>query len=151
MKSLKYLVVALLVALATGAEAKNIQVPHLYLFGFSASFQDSILYFTDIQDIEGAWIDKKTKFLKERENYSYQLKNYLTEQNQPNRVCMVIFATSKSKAEKKYNKLMKRYSNSSKKKRKKGHLSEAYDIKHISQDEFKFERVDIQEEQTTTE
>lgn len=150
MKSLKYLAVALLVALATGAEAKDIQVPHLYMFGFSASFQDSTLYFTDIQDIPGAWIDKKTKFLKERENYSYQLKNYLTEQGQPNRVCMVIFSTKKAKAEKKYNKLLKRYSSNTKKKKKnkkKHAVSTAFDIKYISQDEFKFERVDIQEEE----
>lgn len=94
---------------ATTAEAKKIQADHMYIFGFSASFNDSTLYITDIQDVNNAWYDTKTKFLIARDNYSYQLKDYLTGQGHSNRVCLVMFATTKKKAEKLYSKLKKKY------------------------------------------
>ena len=46
-----------------GVSAKIVCVPKLYAFGFSASFNDSIVYFTDIQEIDSAWINDKTDFL----------------------------------------------------------------------------------------
>ena len=66
----------LIVSAHIGVSAKVVCVPKLYAFGFSASFNDSIVYFTDIQEIDSAWINEKTKFLISRDNYSYQLKNY---------------------------------------------------------------------------
>ena len=108
MKFLKYIALALLTLVVTGTEAKTVKVPHVYLFGFSASFQDSLVFFTDIQDIPNAWYDKKTKFLAGRDTYSEQLKTFLTEQGAPNRVCMVFFSTNKSKLEKRYLKLRKK-------------------------------------------
>lgn len=45
-----------------------------YVFGFSASFADSTVYFTDIQKLDSTWIDTKSKFLLGREQYSSQLK-----------------------------------------------------------------------------
>lgn len=157
MKALKYIALALLITMSTAAEAKskeksgNVQVPHVYMFGFSASFTDSLVYLTDIQDIPNAWLDKKTKFLKERDNYSYQLKNYLTEQDHPNRVCVTFFATNKKKIEKKYQKLKKKYANTEKqknKKRNKGNGSTApsvYDVRYINAEEFRFEPIDLSE------
>ena len=47
------------------------------MFGVATSFNDSTLYITEIQEISGAYIDSKTKFLVERDNYSYQLRDYL--------------------------------------------------------------------------
>lgn len=147
MNKTKYIILTLLMVLATSASAKKVQVPHVYMFGFSASFQDSTVYFTDIQDVQGAWIDKKTKFLLGRDNYSYQLSNYFNEQGQANRVCMVIFSTSKSKAEKKYIKLRKKYMAPDKKSKKKGkeELLTPYDIRYITQQDFKFTPVDMSE------
>ena len=80
MKTLKYLALVLvLLATATIAEAKLVPAKHMYMFGFSASFNDSVLYITDIQDVQGAWYETKNGSLHGRENYSYQLKTFLEE------------------------------------------------------------------------
>ncbi len=115
--------------------AKIVKTSHMYMFGFSASFKDSIVYVTDIQDVQGAWIDKKTKFLLGREKYSDQLKTFLTNQRQESgRVCVIFFKTKKKKAEKMYLKLMKKY--------KKG-----YEVRYLNATEFKFEAIDTNEDE----
>ena len=136
MKTLKYIMLALvLAAMTTTAEAKQVQAKHMYMFGFSASFNDSTLYLTDIQDVENAWYDTKTGFLLARDNYSYQLKEYLAEQKgQPNRVCLVMFATTRKKAEKLYEKLKKKYI---------GKDGKIYGLQYLTANEFKFNAVDI--------
>jgi len=68
--------------IASTASAKKVAVPKMYMFGFAASFTDSIVHFTDIQEVDSAWIDTKSKFLLSREEYSYQLRDYLNEQQQ---------------------------------------------------------------------
>ena len=134
MKSLRYILFFMAMALAIGADAKPIKTNQVHMFGFSASFKDSVIYVTDIQNVQGVWIDTKTKFLLARNEYSYQLKNFLAEKRQqPDRVCMTFFATSKKKAEKMYLKLIKKY--------KKG-----YDVRYINVSEFKFEPVEIDQE-----
>ena len=140
MKLLKYMLLALLMtAQHTAAEARSIQVPHVYLFGFSASFKDSVIYITDIQDARQAWIDSKTKFLLGRDNYSYQLKDYLSATlGQPDRICMVFYATTKRKIEKQYQKLKRKYTG-------KGKRNTNYDVKFI--DDFTFTVVDMSPEQ----
>lgn len=74
MKILKYILFSLLLtaAMPTEMQAKRMKMPKMFMFGFSASFQDSIIYMTDVQEIEGAWYDTKTKFLLGRQHYSYQ-------------------------------------------------------------------------------
>lgn len=141
MKTWKYLLIALLVGTATHVDAKRIQTPHMYVFGFSASFQDSIIYMTDIQDLQGAWIDKKTKDLAGQDNYSLQLKNHMAEQlHLSPRVCMVFFSTSKKKAEKKYLKLRKLYVGTPKK-------PASYEVRYLSEQDFRFDVIDMSEEQ----
>lgn len=121
---------------ATKAEAKIVVTEHMYMFGFSASFNDSILYITDIQDVPGASYDTKTKFLMGREHYSSQLKEFLSEKKgQSDRICLVIFATTKKKAEKKYQNLKKKYAG------KNGFI---YGLQHLKSDEFKFEAVEVE-------
>ena len=139
MKIFKFIVLALVLAVsATTAEAKRVQAPHMYIFGFSASFVDSTLYITDIQDVEGAWYDTKTGFLLARDSYSYQLKDYLAEKKgQPNRVCLVLFATTKKEAEKKYEKLKKKYA---------GRDGFIYGMQYLTVNDFKFNAVDMSEE-----
>ena len=39
----------------------------IYAFGFSASFNDSIVYFTDIQLIPNATLERKSHFLENRD------------------------------------------------------------------------------------
>ena len=111
MKIFKLFTLALvLTAFAVKVQAKLIQPAHVYMFGFSASFKDSVVYITEIEDVKGAWIDSKSKFLLNRDSYSYQLKQHMTDQYQePERVCVVFYATSKKEIEKKLKKLRKKY------------------------------------------
>ena len=92
-----------------GVSAKIVCVPKLYAFGFSASFNDSIVYFTDIQEIDSAWINDKTDFFVSRDNYSYQLKNYFTNIGQEHRTCVISFALKRKDIEKKYKKMKEKY------------------------------------------
>jgi hypothetical protein len=129
----------LLVSVAMGAEAKQLQVPHMYVFGFAASFKDSVVYMTEIQDVQKAWYDTKTKFLLGRDNYAAQLKeHFATKMQQRDRVCVVVFAKTMKKAEKKYLKLRKKYIGDAK------HPS-TYEVRYITTQDFKFETVDLSE------
>ena len=93
----KYLFVAtFLLTLATTASAKLVQTK-VYLFGMAASFNDSTAYMTDVQEID-AWINDKGKFLYSRENYSYQLRDFLQSQGFANATCITCFALSRPKA-----------------------------------------------------
>lgn len=137
MRYLKYMLLTLLVSVAMGAEAKQVQVPHMYMFGFAASFKDSVVYMTEIQDVQKVWYDKKTKFLLGRDIYSSQLQEHFKEKMQmPDRVCVVVFAKSLKKAEKKYLKLRKKYIGDAK------HPS-TYEVRYITTQDFKFEPVDL--------
>ena len=140
MRYLKYILLTLLVSVAMGAEAKRIQPKHMYMFGFAASFKDSVVYMTEIQDVQGAWYDTKSKFLLGRDNYSLQLKDHFKEKLQmPDRVCMVFFAKSMKKAEKKYLKLRKKYLSDKKR-------TSSYEVRYVTSQEFKFEPIDMSEE-----
>ena len=139
MKYLKYIVLTLLVCVAMGAEAKTIKARHMYVFGFAASFKDSVVYMTEIQDVQGAMYDTKTKFLLGRDSYSDQLKTYFRETMQmPNRVCMVMFSTSKKKAEKQYLKLRSKYLSDKKN-------TSSYEVRYVTMQDFKFEPVGLDE------
>ena len=50
------------------ASAKN-EVKTAYIFGFASSFNDSTVYFTDVQKVDSAYFTRKNKFLISRENY----------------------------------------------------------------------------------
>ncbi|MCD8282571.1 MAG: hypothetical protein LUC22_04885 [Prevotella sp.] len=81
----------------------------LYVYGFSYSFNDSTVYITDIMRLDSAWVDSRTKFLYSRSSYSFQLKNHLLEQGVNTPTCVISYATTRKKAEKKYVKLKSRY------------------------------------------
>ena len=91
------------------ATAKIKCVPKIYAFGFAASFNDSTVYFTDIQEIDSAWINDKNDFLIIRDNYSYQLKNYLSGIGLEHRTCVISFALERKDVVKKYNKMKSKY------------------------------------------
>ena len=81
----------------------------IYMFGVATSFNDSTLYITEIQEISGAYIDSKTKFLVERDNYSYQLRDYLKGLGEQTPTATTIFAIEKKEIEKKYLVIKKKY------------------------------------------
>lgn len=69
----------------------------VYLAGVSASFTDSLVYFTDVQYLDSAAVDSKG-LLVGRALYSIQLKDYLEQkQNGKNRTCFIFFSRKKKK------------------------------------------------------
>lgn len=87
------------------------QPAKVYMFGFAASFNDSTVCFTEIQEVDSAYIDSKTKFLYGRENYSYQLRNHLTGLGFNTPTCITCFALKRKDVEEKYARLRKKYAN----------------------------------------
>ena len=64
MKPIRHLILgtaltALFTLIYSSAQAKNIVEKKAYMFGFSASFNDSIVYFTNIQEIDSVWFSQK--------------------------------------------------------------------------------------------
>lgn len=81
----------------------------VYAFGFSASFTDTVVYYTTPQILDSVHLEKHG-FLPYREHYSYQLKNYLEYQKkEKNRTCMVYFSNNLKKLQKEQTKLLNKY------------------------------------------
>lgn len=84
----------------------------VYAFGVAAAFNDSVVYYTEIQQLDSVSLDKNN-FLPKREMYSYQLKNYLEyDLKKPDYTCMIYFSESKSKLEKEAAKVKAKYKKS---------------------------------------
>lgn len=110
MKHLKTLfaaVLALMAGLQTiGAQKKAV----VYIFGVSDSVRDSIVYFTNVQRIDGAHLQKRTGFLLDRADYATQLKDYFSRRlNDPKRFNLVFFCKDAKKASKKLVKVRRNY------------------------------------------
>lgn len=131
---------ALLLALTAGTSSnllrgKTVIQEGMYMFGFAASFNDSIVYFTELQQLDTVWVDSKSDFLLGRENYSYQLRNYLRDSIQsPHRTCIVVFSPEKKKIDKKLQKFKKIYATQG---------NGNYDVRYIPKSEFSFTMVDM--------
>ncbi|MBR5803918.1 MAG: hypothetical protein IKY31_06255 [Bacteroidaceae bacterium] len=86
------------------------EVKTVYLFGVAASFNDTIVHITDIQEFQGVGIVNDDGFLIGRSIYSSQLKNYVENfKNLPHRTCTIFFSEKKSDLEKTYSKLTQLY------------------------------------------
>lgn len=120
-------VLTALLVFSASAYAKSKQTSKVYMFGFAASFNDSTVYFTDIQEVDSVSFKNKNKFLYGREDYSYQLKNYLEGKGQPHRTCVVGYGVNLKKVEKKFTKMKNKYI-------KRGN----FDIRTVDSSEFKF-------------
>ncbi|MBO4822744.1 MAG: hypothetical protein J5548_14915 [Prevotella sp.] len=103
----------------------------IYIFGTSASFIDSVVYITEIQIVDSAWVADKTGFLVKRGNYSSQLSNYLAQQGMTSRTCFVTYATNEKDILKKMAKMRKKLNGSKK-------HPKHFDIRLIDEEEFKF-------------
>lgn len=103
-----------LIALVCGvgcltASAK-VERTKVYMFGFSASFTDSLVYMTDIQELDSAWINSKSDFLIDRPIYSDQFQTYLKDKIGVEECTSVIFFnTKRKKLEEEFKKVKKRY------------------------------------------
>lgn len=139
MRIIRYITLAVLMtALLPGtAGAKGTVMPKGYLFGFIANFTDSVVYFTDIQEVDSIWYDKNSHFLLGRDVYANQLRNFFTEDlKMPHRTCIVSFGLSRKEAEKKLVKMRKYYTN-----KKTGN----YEIRNLNENQFKFTTVRMEE------
>ena len=103
--------VALVFALCSAFTMKD-KEKAVYAFGVAASFNDSIVYYTDIQVLDSVELDKNG-FLPKRDLYTYQLKNYL-EYNlkKPDYTCMIYFSENRKKLEKEAVKVKGKYKKS---------------------------------------
>jgi hypothetical protein len=101
--------VALVFAVCSAFSLKKEHSKPVYAFGIAASFTDTVVYFTDIQVLDSAKVSKDG-FLTHRELYSYQLKNYLEDnQLQQNSTCMIYFSENRKKLEKEETKILSKY------------------------------------------
>lgn len=140
MKLIKQLTLAIILMAAgtTNVQAQNVKVPKAYMFGFVASFNDSTVYFTNIQQVDSVWVTKKKNMLAGRNHYSYQLREYFTQNRSlPNRTCVVVADVNRKNLEKKYAKMKNKYLVKSKK---------PYDVRSIAETDFKFKTIDMSNE-----
>ena len=98
----------IVLAMCTASTLEN-KKNGMYIVGVSASFTDSLIYFTDIQFVDSVNVDKN-KLLPMRSQYSDQLDNYLEQvKGMKNRTCFIYFNEKKSKLEKNINKMKENY------------------------------------------
>lgn len=98
-----------------------------YICGFATSFNDSTVYFTDIQYMDSTYTDSKTGFLYSRDNYSYQLRGHMQKNGVANPTCITFFSKKRKDVEKKYTALKKRYATKGR-----------YDVKYLLASDFVF-------------
>ena len=90
----------------TKERKKKVQT-EVYVWGVSLSFSDSVVYFTEIQHIDGAVIEDK--FLPNLHLYSYELKDYMSfEEGMPGRTSFIYFSDKRAKLVKKEQKIKKK-------------------------------------------
>ncbi len=112
---MKYLAVLLLVSTLTPSVfAQNLRgtktkFATVYIFGVGTNFADSTAYFTSVQRLDSALLERSQDYLIGRQYYSDQLNRYLMSQaEKTNETCCVFFATSRAKTEKLYLKVRRR-------------------------------------------
>ena len=91
MKSIKILCSLLLVLTVCSAFSLK-GSKSVYIVGVSASFTDSLVYFTEIQLLDSVRLDKN-KMLPERSQYSYQLKKLFGKRgraDEPHLLCLFL-------------------------------------------------------------
>lgn len=85
----------------------------VYLFAASAQFGDSVEYVTDIIQMDSVQLTKKYDYLKYRSEFTYGFKQYLADNyGCENQTCAIFYDTKLKKAQKRYNKVLKRAKNS---------------------------------------
>lgn len=131
MRSVKYILSALLILFCVASvSAKGYKQCKVYMFGVATSFNDSTVYFTDVQVLDTACIrTDRTHFLINRADYSYQLRDYLKKKGMPNPTCITVYATDEKKIYKKFVKIRNKFEKK---------VRSAYFIKDITSSEFSY-------------
>ena len=92
------------------AKRKKVVQKPVYMIGAGISLVDSMVFITDMQLVDSITLEKKHKFLMDRQLYSFQFQRYLERayKGGPYIPC-VFFSRSKKKMERQYLSLHKRY------------------------------------------
>ena len=109
-KMRNFILFVLLSAFSIGMQAeKKPRMQTVYIFGFSASFTDSLAYLTDVMQLDSAYVTTKG-FLADRSLYSLQLENYVQEKyNLLHTTNAVFFSLKKNTLDKKYDRVKRMY------------------------------------------
>lgn len=108
MKILASLFLVLVVCSASTMEKKG-KNRGMYMVGVSASFTDSLIYFTDIMMVDSLEFDADD-YLQYRQQYSEQMEMYLEQkENLKHRTCFIYYNEKKHKLEKKIQKMKAKY------------------------------------------
>lgn len=92
------------------AKKKKVVQKPVYMVGVGISLVDSMVFITDMHQVDGVTIEKKTKFLMDRQLYSFQLKRYLEATYKGGAyVTAVFFSPKRKQMENRYLSLHKRY------------------------------------------
>ena len=103
------IVASLFIVLAVCTASTMENKKGMYMVGVSASFTDSLIYFTDIQFLDSVELDKD-ELLPMRGQYSDQLDSYLEQvKGMENRTCFIYFDEKKDKVEKTIKKMKEKY------------------------------------------
>lgn len=128
MKYIRLIMAAALVFTLCSAFTMKSKEKPVYAFGIAASFNDSVVYYTEIQLLDSVELGKGS-MLPQRELYSYQLKNYVDYYKQkPDYTCMIYFSENKKKLEKEAHQVMGKY--------KKAHMV----MEAVDKTAFRFEK-----------
>lgn len=113
MKKILLLTITLLLSatLTLSAKKKQQTAQTVYLYAISASFNDTIVYITDIQTVDNAYMERK-HILGGLQEYVQQVDRYFNAKGMTRRINTVFFQTKRSKAEKQFVKLRKKYTRS---------------------------------------
>lgn len=132
----KLTILALFLSIVCGAFAEKAKIKtDISIFGVAISVSDSVVYMTDMQEIGKVTVEKKTKFLVDRREYSNQLSEYISKTGDGRMTTLVSYNLKKKKAEKRYLKIKERF------------IKDGYVVKHITKEEFAFTPVQESEEE----
>ena len=146
MKVLRIALALAIVAISSLAAQAKVEPTTAYMFGFASSFKDSTVYITSVQKVDSVYLSHKNLFLEGRDNYSFQLRDYLESIGEPKRTCIVMFDRNFKKAEKKWTKLYERYTKKTKAKRLKSgekpkELPSPWQVKSVDENKFTFKPI----------
>lgn len=109
MKYVKVLASLMLMFMVCTAFTSNEKGKGMYIVGVSASFTDSLVYFTDIQFVDSVELGKND-LLPMRDQYSDQLDIYLEHKlGMKDRTCFIYFNEKRAKLEKTIKKMKDKY------------------------------------------
>ena len=109
MKFIKILAPLFLVCMMCSAFTMKDKTNGMYIVGVSASFTDSVIYFTEVQFVKNLLLGSD-KLLEMRSYYSDQLDEYLeSDKGLKNRTSFVYYNTKKEKLEKVIKKMKDKY------------------------------------------